>query len=904
VNHPPVANNDTVTTPEEQAVNINVLANDTDPDGDTLTPVLVTGPANGSVTINSDGTFHYTPNALFYGTDQFTYRANDGQAQSNLATVTVSITRVDHPPTVSASTVTGTEDTPYVFSWSDFHVNDVDSTALSIVIDSLPVAGQLQYYNGTAWVAVTLGQTISQADINAGRLCFGPDANASGFPGYSTSGFGNLAHDYAQFTYQANDTEKLSSTTTMTVDVLPVADTPLLTVGNANQGVGGVSQIVHTSWESAPNRNRNSTVLPQTTLEGWNAVMPAGDSNNHFIVWSSGDRMKDANNQDQTVYAAPGDGNNWIELANANGAGHETIGISRSVMTQAGSNYVLSFDYAGRLGYSVQYTQIGVYVDGTRIATYANTSPNTALNWQSLAFSFTGTGQAQTIVIQIESATDSNGRGAMIDDIALTEQVPLNSGYANTAIQLSPIAAALVDTDGSESLSVSMSGIPVGATLSDGVRSFTATSGTTSVSVTGWTLTALSVTPPTNFTGTFSLVVTATSTEAVTGGTASTSATLQVNVLTNVSPIVLDLNGDGIQTVALDASGGTFDLLNTGVAIHSGWLSPGDAFLAVDRNGNGIIDDRSELFGGALGEGFAQLSAYDSNQDGVVDARDAHFSDLLVWQDANGNHHTDPGELRTLTEAGIASLSVSYTFQPEQQNGNWLYERSSATMADGRTIAMADAYFQVEPSPGAVALVPKSPALSSHGATITVQSLLAARDSIIVPRVGRLDPPDRAHGSMLGLSVPSNLGETVARTARYGLKPVILPPHASVSPRQSPISPRLATGIETAVYLQRPGQAPSAPPTGQVSPPAPSSTVAVTPESALGMPLNPTDAAAPLIDWNSRRLAPVSRPPTRPLQPAWMGALLGVNSNPTRDLGEVTGLRVQIPRAPDRDTAI
>jgi hypothetical protein len=91
-------------------------------------------------------------------------------------------------------------------------------------------------------------------------------------------------------------------------------------------------------------------------------------------------------------------------------------------------------------------------------------------------------------------------------------------------------------------------------------------------------------------------------------------------------PIVLDLNGDGVQTLALGATTGTFDLMNTGTAVRSGWISADDGFLAMDTNGNGVIDDRSELFGGAVGEGVAKLAQLDTNRDGVVDARDPSFS--------------------------------------------------------------------------------------------------------------------------------------------------------------------------------------------------------------------------------------------------------------------------------------
>jgi protocatechuate 3,4-dioxygenase beta subunit len=162
------------------------------------------------------------------------------------------------------------------------------------------------------------------------------------------------------------------------------------------------------------------------------------------------------------------------------------------------------------------------------------------------------------------------------------------------------------------------------------------------------------------------------------------------------SPIVLDLDGNGVHTTALIDSKGTFDLLGTGKAVNSGWISSGDAFLAIDSNHNGRVDDISELFGGNKGDGFAKLASYDTNHDGVVNAADAHFADLLVWQDLNGDHQSDAGELRTLAQAGIASLTVAYTDQAVDQLGNVLGETSVATRTDGSHVATVDVYFNVD----------------------------------------------------------------------------------------------------------------------------------------------------------------------------------------------------------------
>jgi len=164
-----------------------------------------------------------------------------------------------------------------------------------------------------------------------------------------------------------------------------------------------------------------------------------------------------------------------------------------------------------------------------------------------------------------------------------------------------------------------------------------------------------------------------------------------------ITPIVIDLNGDGIKTVSRADSIGTFDLLGNGKEIQSGWLSNDDGFLAIDRDANGKIDNVSELFGGSnKGDGFAKLASFDSNGDSWIDAGDANFASLLIWRDGNGNHQTDDGELLTLGDAGITQLNVNFTELPfVDAQGNLHFERSSAVLDNGNAVDMTDVYFNV-----------------------------------------------------------------------------------------------------------------------------------------------------------------------------------------------------------------
>ena len=115
VNDPPQAVNDSYTTNEDVALNIalpGVLVNDNDPDGNPITAIKVGDPTNGMLTLNSNGSFDYTPAANYNGPDSFTYKASDGAADSNVATVNITVNPVNDPPTLGAITVAPVEPAP------------------------------------------------------------------------------------------------------------------------------------------------------------------------------------------------------------------------------------------------------------------------------------------------------------------------------------------------------------------------------------------------------------------------------------------------------------------------------------------------------------------------------------------------------------------------------------------------------------------------------------------------------------------------------------------------------------------------------------------------------------------------------------------------------------------------
>lgn len=197
-NRLPTAVNDAYSTDEETLLTSSpgLLANDSDPDDDALTVELVTPPLHGVLTLNPNGIFDYLPNADFIGTDSFRYVVNDGFADSNVATVSITVLPVNVAPVATDDTVTTAEDTPLTFNVAS-NDSDVDG---NLVPDS--VTPLRQPANG------------SISNHGDGSFTYTPTPNVNGTD---------------SFDYRICDSEGLCDDATVTVNITPVNDAPVAT---------------------------------------------------------------------------------------------------------------------------------------------------------------------------------------------------------------------------------------------------------------------------------------------------------------------------------------------------------------------------------------------------------------------------------------------------------------------------------------------------------------------------------------------------------------------------------------------------------------------------------------------------------------------------------------------------
>jgi VCBS repeat-containing protein len=311
-NQAPVANDDAYSTDEDTTLNVaapGVLGNDSDADGDPLTAVLDTGPGNGTLTLNADGSFTYTPDSDFNGIDSFIYYANDGSADSNTATVTITVDAVNDPPVATDDAYATDEDTTLNIAAPGMLGNDSDPDG-----DPLTV------------VVVTVPQHGSGSIGSDGSLNYRPDANFSGSD---------------TFSYKASDGTAESNISTVTITVNPIDDPPVAVDDSATTNEDTTVTIPVLSNDS--DIDGDALIVSGVTIPANGTVIDNGDGtvtytpNANFngtdsFSYKANDGIADSNTATVTITVNPV---NDPPVADPNGPYSGTVGVP---VTFYGSN--------------------------------------------------------------------------------------------------------------------------------------------------------------------------------------------------------------------------------------------------------------------------------------------------------------------------------------------------------------------------------------------------------------------------------------------------------------------------------------------------------------------------------------------------------------------------------------
>ncbi|MBN2989611.1 beta strand repeat-containing protein, partial [Pseudomonas lactucae] len=411
------------------------------------------------------------------------------------ATGKVAIDLFNDAPTAAATPAGADEDHTATIVLSGA---DVDGTVANFVITTLPENGKL-YSDATLTTELKIGDSVPAGADGKASVYFSPTGDWSG----STS-----------LTFTAVDNGgKTSGETTAAVTIAPVTDTPHLGL----LGGGVVSSI---NFDGA-------------ALNGSWSTVAVGAANNAAgttptTQWLTGNSDGKVEIGQSSVYGVTTPGNSQvIELEKNTG---DDASLYTVIKAESGTAYSISVDYSPRAG-AEDNSVIDVFWGGVKVGTLDATT--VGMKTYTFVVPVTADGDAK---LEFKAPT-SNSLGGVLDNISVTQV--LNTGLEDHAIKLSAIDAYATDKDGSETLKLQISGIPDGATLSDGAgHTFTATAGSQSIDISDWNKATLVFNPAPNANGLVNLIVTATAQDGD-AAPKSESITLPINVIAvNDLPVI------------------------------------------------------------------------------------------------------------------------------------------------------------------------------------------------------------------------------------------------------------------------------------------------------------------------------------------------------------------------------
>jgi hypothetical protein len=159
-------------------------------------------------------------------------------------------------------------------------------------------------------------------------------------------------------------------------------------------------------------------------------------------------------------------------------------------------------------------------------------------------------------------------------------------------------------------------------------------------------------------------------------------------------PVAIDLDGDGVELVSADDAQVFFDVNGDGWREQMGWVGPDDGLLAIDRNGDGLIDPLKDIsFAHDLPEAHTDLEglrAHDTNGDGEISSKDSEWANFGIWRDANSNRIAETGEFHSLDDLGVANISLTSDNKLRVDHSNVVFGETHVNLTSGQSLVAGD----------------------------------------------------------------------------------------------------------------------------------------------------------------------------------------------------------------------
>ena len=722
-NGPPDAVDDTTVTDYQTPVNVTVLGNDSDPDGDALTVVDNSEPSNGSAVLNEDGTFTYTPDDGFTGTDSFTYTITDGNGGEDTATVTIEVGGA--PPPVEA----------VVELSGDASVVEADGALLEHTISLVDENGNPLVLADGETITLTLSYTtidgvdgIESEDLSTQQVTITLTGNGSD----SSFTVSNVVADDALAEGTEGYTVSIASVDggTNSFGSVTISET-------TNSGTGQITDETNPPDDPENPPDVGYTLALFAVVDGEyvsaNAIAETDGVGTYVVlaVDGNGDPLAAEDQPGGTVDVAVADGTaTRTDDYSTDATRTVTVGTEFTIAAvsdddvEENETFTLSLE-DGTWSNDGAYEEV-VYQGTVTTTIVDDDTPPDFSDVGSWFFSGTADeggvntirvnedgsgndGNVATLGVQFNTGNKDGGGSGGTDElpdgavitvyIEITDDSLVNAslsfGASKNGNKVSGHSAEIQNIDGTQYIVVTM--YP-----EDDAK----------VNDLNFTLEIVAGEDDVAGSGTMTIDIshaTITLSEADGGGTYDFGDAIedkddvQIEYVDTDAPIAVDLDGDGVEYINMD-SGVVFTDQATGESVSTAWVAPDDGMLVIDANNSGTVDETREYVFTEWSETAetdlqAVAEVFDTNQDGVLDAQDEQWDQFAIWQDADSDGVTDEGELVPLSELGIESISLTYNEDSESgtaADGDVvIHGQSTVTFTDGSTTIAEDASFVV-----------------------------------------------------------------------------------------------------------------------------------------------------------------------------------------------------------------